>query len=74
MIAAAMGRIPDGIHPETAAQAEQTLARAARRFDPAALGTIAERLLAHLDPDGPEPVEEPETMRELRVGTGTDGW
>ena len=73
VIAAAMGRIPDGIHPETAAQAEQTLARAARRFDPAALGTIAERLLAHLDPDGPEPVEEPETMRELRVRTGTDG-
>ncbi len=73
IIAAAMRRIPDGIHPETAAQAEQTLATAARRFDPAALGTIAERLLAHLDPDGPEPVEEPDTRRELRVRTGADG-
>ena len=73
VIAAAMRRIPDGIHPETAAQAEQTLATAARRFDPAALGSIAERLLAHLDPDGPEPAEEPDTMRELRVRTGTDG-
>lgn len=73
VIAAAMRRIPDGIHPETTAQAEQTLASAARRFDPSALGTIAERLLAHLDPDGPEPSEEPDTMRELRVRTGTDG-
>jgi len=73
VIAAVMGRIPDGIHPETAAQAEQTLASAARRFDPAALTRIGERLLAHLDPDGPEPVEEPDTMRELRVRTGTDG-
>jgi hypothetical protein len=73
VIAAAMGRIPDGTHPETAAQAEQTLATAARRFDPSALGTIAERLLAHLDPDGPEPAEEPDVMRELRVRTGPDG-
>ncbi len=73
VITAAMGRIPDGIHPETVAQAEQTLASSARRFDPSALGTIAERLLACLDPDGPEPVEEPDTMRELRVRTGPDG-
>ena len=73
VIAAAVRRIPDGIHPEAVAQAEQTLASAARRFDPSALGTIAERLLAYLDPDGPEPAEEPDTMRELRVRTGTDG-
>ena len=73
IIATAMGRIPDGTHPDKAAQAEQTLASAARRFDPAALTRIGERLLAHLDPDGPEPVEEPDTMRELRVRTGTDG-
>ncbi|MCA1673971.1 MAG: 13E12 repeat family protein, partial [Actinobacteria bacterium] len=73
VIAATMRRIPDGTHPDDATQAEQTLAGAARRFDPAALGTIAARLLAHLDPDGPEPVEEPETVRELRVRTGADG-
>jgi hypothetical protein len=73
VIAAAVRRIPDGIHPEAVAQTEQTLASAARRFDPSALGTIAERLLAYLDPDGPEPAEEPDTMRELRVRTGTDG-
>jgi hypothetical protein len=56
-----------------AAQAEQTLARAARRFDPAALARIGERLLAHLDPDGSAPAEEPEHQRELRVRTGPDG-
>ncbi len=73
VISAAMRRIPDGVHPETAAQAEQTLAEAARRFDPAALTRIGERLVAHLDPDGPEPADEPETTRELRVRAGTDG-
>ncbi|MGA9693706.1 MAG: hypothetical protein WBR33_20120 [Pseudonocardiaceae bacterium] len=45
------------------------LARAARRFDPAALARIGERLLAHLDPDGDPPGEDPETTRELRVRT-----
>lgn len=73
VIAAAMRRIPDGTHPDTAAQAEQTLASAARRFDLSALGTIAERLIAHLDPDGAAPAEDPETVRELRVRTGADG-
>jgi len=73
VITATMRRIPDGTHPQDAAQAEQTLATAARRFDPTALGIIAARLLAHLDPDGPEPAEEPETTRELRVRTGADG-
>ena len=52
VITATMRRIPPSTHPEVAAQAEQTLATAARRFDPAALSRIGERLLAHLDPDG----------------------
>jgi hypothetical protein len=68
-----MRRIPPATHPGVAAEAEQTLAHAARRFDPAALGRIAERLLAHLDPDGTTPAEEPESLRELRVRTGPDG-
>jgi len=34
---------------------------------------LQKRLLAYLDPDGPEPAEEPETTRELRVRTGADG-
>ncbi|MGB8199204.1 MAG: DUF222 domain-containing protein, partial [Pseudonocardiaceae bacterium] len=45
----------------------------ARRFDPAALTRIGERLLAHLDPDGTEPTDEPEQLRELRVRTRPDG-
>jgi len=73
VITAVMRRVPPSTHPEVAAQAEQTLATAARRFDPAAVSRIGERLLAHLDPDGKAPAEEPETIRELRVRTGPDG-
>ncbi|HEU0127237.1 MAG TPA: DUF222 domain-containing protein, partial [Pseudonocardiaceae bacterium] len=64
---------PCGDAPGGTAQAEQTLAHTARRFGPTALSRIGERLLAHLDPDGTAPAEEPETMRELRVRTGPDG-
>jgi hypothetical protein len=73
IITTTMGRIPQHTHPDTVAQAEQTLAEAARRFDPAALTRIAERLLAHLDPDGTAPADEPETIRELRIHTRRDG-
>jgi hypothetical protein len=73
VITATMRRIPPSTHPGSAAEAEQTLATAARRFDPTALSRIGERLLAHLDPDGKAPADEPETMRELRVRTGSDG-
>ncbi len=73
VITATMRRLPPSTHPGTTAQAEQTLATAARRFDPAALARIGERLLAHLDPDGKAPAEEPENLRELRIRTGPDG-
>jgi hypothetical protein len=73
VITTTMGRLPTGTHPDEAAQAEQTLAEAARRFDPAALSRIADRLLAHLDPDGAEPADEPEKVRELRIHTRRDG-
>jgi len=73
VITTTIRRIPAGTHPDTTAQAEHTLATAARRFDPAALTRIGERLLALVDPDGPEPTEEPEEVRELRVRTGHDG-
>lgn len=61
VITATMHRVPTA----TVAQAEQTLATAARRFDPAALTRIGERLLAHLDPDGKAPTDAPEELREL---------
>jgi hypothetical protein len=73
VITATIGRIPASTHPEHVTEAEQTLANMARRFDPAALTRIGERLLAYLDPDGKEPVEEPEQIRELRVRTGPGG-
>ena len=73
VITTTMRRIPPSTHPGTAAAAEQTLATAARRFDPTALSRIGERLLAHLDPDGKAPADEPETMRELQVRTDSDG-
>ncbi len=73
VITAIMRRIPPSTDPETVELAEQTLAGSARRFDPAALTRIGERLLAYLDPDGPEPTDEPEQTRELRVRTGSDG-
>lgn len=73
VIAATMRRIPLSMHPGTAAEAEQTLATAARRFDPPALTRIGERLLAHLDPDGKAPTEEPESLRELRIRSSPDG-
>lgn len=73
VITSMMRRIPSCTDPETVELAEQTLAGSARRFDPAALTRIGERLLAYLDPDGPEPADEPEQTRELRVRTGPDG-
>ncbi|MGH4025542.1 MAG: DUF222 domain-containing protein [Pseudonocardiaceae bacterium] len=73
VITATVRRLPPTTHPDVTGQAEQTLAHAAQRFDPTALARIGERLLAHLDPDGSEPAEEPETLRELRVRTRPDG-
>ncbi|MDQ4011558.1 MAG: HNH endonuclease [Actinomycetota bacterium] len=73
VITATMRLIPASTHPGTVAEVEQTLATAARRFDPAALSRIGERLLAHLDPDGTAPADEPENTRKLRVRTGSDG-
>ncbi|HEY2725223.1 MAG TPA: DUF222 domain-containing protein [Pseudonocardiaceae bacterium] len=72
IITSTMSRIPSAT-PDEVAQAEQTLADTARRFDPAALGRIAERLLAHLDPDGTAPTDEPEPIRELYLHTRSDG-
>ena len=73
VITSIMGRIPSTADPQTVELVEQTLASSACRFDPAALAHIGERLLGYLDPDGPEPSEQPEQTRELRVRTGSDG-
>jgi Domain of unknown function (DUF222)/HNH endonuclease len=73
VITATLRQIPPTTPLDVAALAEETLATAARRFDPTALTRIGERLLAHLDPDGTEPTDEPEQLRELRVRTRPDG-
>ncbi|MGH3981149.1 MAG: DUF222 domain-containing protein [Pseudonocardiaceae bacterium] len=54
----AMRRIPAGVHPQTEAETEQALTDHARRFEPRPLAQITHRVLAHLDPDGPAPIEE----------------
>jgi Domain of unknown function (DUF222) len=51
-------------------------ARHARSFNPTSLHTIGRHILAHLDPDGPEPCDEPEiapAAGELRLWNRRDG-
>lgn len=70
----AMRRMPAGVHPETEAEIEQTLAGHARRFEPRPLAQITHRVLAHLDPDGPAPTEAPPPpARELHLRPNDDG-
>lgn len=58
VISETIGALPASV-PETARQqAEATLAGYAGDFDPRRLRIIADRLLATLDPDGPEPGDD----------------
>lgn len=69
-----MRRIPSGVHPQTEAEIEQTLAGHARRFEPRPLAQITHRVLAHVDPDGPAPTEPPPPpARELHLRPNDDG-
>lgn len=47
-----VAELPDAVDLETRIQAERTLAELARQVDPVALDKAANRLLAHLHPDG----------------------
>ncbi len=49
-----MGAIPTTVGPAEREAAEAELALHARSFHPTALHKIGQRILAHLDPDGPE--------------------
>jgi hypothetical protein len=56
--------------------AEAELACHARSFNPTSLHRIGQHVLAHLDPDGPEPRDEPERVPaagELRLWDRRDG-
>jgi len=58
---------------DSRAEAEAFLATQARVYDSSTLGKIAARLKATLDPDGPEPVQEPEAVREFSWYRDPDG-
>jgi hypothetical protein len=55
--------VPVSITGAQQVQGEADLARYAHRFSPTELATLGQHLLAHLDPDGPEP-------RKRQLGTG----
>ena len=64
----------DDLPPETWAGAEQTLAREARVLGPKGLQAAADRLLAHLDPDGEQPPDDdPGRDDELLIVRRKDG-
>jgi uncharacterized protein DUF222 len=60
VIVETMNAIPASVGPTQREAAEAELARHARSFDPTSLHKIGRHILAHLDPDGPKPHEEPE--------------
>ncbi|MGB9281060.1 MAG: DUF222 domain-containing protein, partial [Pseudonocardiaceae bacterium] len=65
-----MAAIPAGVSATDRDAAEAELAGYARSFNPTSLHTIARHIVAHLDPDGPEPRDEPESdpaAGELRL-------
>ncbi len=71
-----MNAIPASVSTTDREAAEAELARYARSFDPTSLHKIGRYLLAHLDPDGPRPREEPElapAAGELRFRERRDG-
>jgi uncharacterized protein DUF222 len=76
VITETMGTIPATVTATDRDDAEAELARHARSFDPAALHKIGLHLLAHLDPDGTQPRDEPEpapAAGELRFRNRRDG-
>ncbi|MGH3833440.1 MAG: DUF222 domain-containing protein [Pseudonocardiaceae bacterium] len=74
VITETMNAIPTSVGATDRETAEAELARYARSFDPTSLHKIGRHILAHLDPDGPQPREpEPTTTGELRLRERRDG-
>ncbi len=76
VITETINAIPTTVSPTDRDAAETELARHARLFHPTALHKIGQRILAHLDPDGPAPRDEPEpapAAGELRLWERRDG-
>jgi hypothetical protein len=84
VITEALAGLPASVPEAARQQAEATLAGDARDFDPRRLRIIADRLVATLDPNGPEPRDEAPLgdpargelwLRERRDGRlGLEGW
>ena len=72
IIRATMARLPEWVDVVTREQAERDLVRAARSLDPDGLRRIADRLLALLDQDGPEP-DDTERARRRGLVLGRQG-
>jgi hypothetical protein len=71
-----MNAIPTSVSVTDREAAETELARYARSFDPTSLHKIGQHILAHLNPDGSQPSEEPEpapAAGELRFRDRRDG-
>ena len=49
--------LPDAVRAEHGDRVETVLVEHARTLDPVSLRALAQRIIAHLDPDGPEPAE-----------------
>jgi hypothetical protein len=76
VIVETMNAIPASVNITDREAAEAELARYVRSFDPTSLHKIGRHLLAHLDPDGSRPREEPEpapAAGELRFRERRDG-
>jgi hypothetical protein len=57
VIATVVESLPDPVRAERGPEVEATLTRLARTEDPRTLKLLADRIVAHLDPDGPPPEE-----------------
>jgi hypothetical protein len=76
VITETINAIPAMVSTADRQAAEAELARHARSFNPTSLHKIGQHILAHLDPDGPEPRDEPEpapAAGELRFWDRRDG-
>jgi len=77
-----MDAVPASVTAAQRAQVEADLAGYARTFGPTELAKLGQRMLAHLDPDGPEPCDDTPApaagelrLRNRRDGTlGFEGW
>jgi hypothetical protein len=76
VIADTMAAIPASVSATDRDAAEAELAHHARSFNPTSLHTIGRHIVAHLDPDGPEPRDDQEpdpAAGELRLRNRRDG-